>query len=245
MRLAIVIPTFNEAANIIELARAIYKQVDCHLIVVDDASPDGTANLLKSQRDSRLTIIERPRKMGLGSAYIDGFRQALARKYEMIGQMDADFSHAPEQIPAMLRALATADLVIGSRYQKGGRIAGWNIWRHFCSRSAIAFARICLRIPASDITSGFRFWRAPLLERVLAQSIGSNGYAFQEEMLFHAYRLGGNVQEKPITFKDRRTGKSKLSSKDVVEFFQTMLRLRKEYGRLAQQAPSFTNRDDA
>lgn len=232
MKTAIVIPTYNEAENIKALIEQILEVVDANIIIVDDRSPDGTAQKIRNLDHPAVHLLEREKKRGLGSAYRRGFQIALDRGSEMIIQMDADFSHSPEAIPSLLAELENADLVIGSRHVKGGRIEGWGPWRHFCSRSAIMASRSLLGLSTKDVTSGFRAWRAELLFKILETRIKSDGYAFQEEMLFHAHRLGGEVKEYPITFLDRKAGKSKLSSKDVKEFFKTLGRLRKEYGKL-------------
>lgn len=225
--LAIVIPTYNEAGSITQLMQQLRARFpDALLIIVDDASPDGTADLVESGTDPLVTVIRRPSKQGIGSAYKEGFAHALQSGVRFIAQMDADGSHDPQDLQAMVAAAGNAGVVIGSRYIKEGRIEGWGPWRHFCSRSAMLFARFVLRVPVRDITSGFRVWRAEALHAVLASGIGSEGYAFQEEMVFRAFQSGQRMIEVPITFRDRRVGQSKLSWRDVVEFFLVMYRLR-------------------
>lgn len=230
MKLAVVIPTYNEAGNIGALLDALRRHADDQscFYIVDDASPDGTAQIVEGRNDPRIVVIRRLQKDGIGSAYRDGFARAIADGAELVAQMDADMSHDPVVLPELLAAVKDHDLVIGSRHVQGGKIEGWGAWRHFCSRSAIAFARFMLRLKAKDVTSGYRIWRAVFLKRVLEQNIGSNGYAFQEEMLFRAQQLGGRIAEVPIVFKDRKHGKSKLHSRDVLEFFQVMIRLRRK-----------------
>lgn len=231
MNLSIVIPTYNEAGSILDLIALIRKNVSpsipATIIVVDDNSPDDTARLVEQLGDNSITLIKRPAKLGLGSAYKAGFNQALLDGADWIVQMDADLSHDPKDILRFIAAAASADLVIGSRYVAGGAIRGWGLWRHAISRSAMLFARTALRLPAKDVTSGFRLWRGELLRRVLRQPIHGNGYAFQEEMLFRAAQAGARIIEVPILFTDRRAGQSKLSWKDVWEFFRLMVTLRR------------------
>lgn len=225
---AIVIPTYNEAKNIERLLQEIRSVFDGLIIIVDDQSPDGTATLVRSMADERVHLIERSSKLGIGSAYIEGFALALSLGAEMIGQMDADFSHKPTDIPRLLALMDQADLVLGSRYVQGGTIIGWGPWRHVCSRGATFVARKALRLTQHDITTGFRFWKADLLAKVLNLPLHSSGYAFQEEMLFHAARLEANIVEVPVAFHDRKAGRSKLGIKDIVEFFLVMKQLRKD-----------------
>lgn len=226
MKLIVVIPTYNEAGTIADLLRAVLNVApSASVLVVDDASPDGTADLVEAMKDPRAMVLRRAGKKGLGSAYKEGFACALEHGAEAIVQMDADFSHNPNDIARFLPQLQQNDLVIGSRYIPGGKITGWGPWRHFCSRSAMVFARTVLRLPVRDVTSGFRLWRTEALRNVLAAGIASEGYAFQEEMLYRATRQGLRITEVAITFQDRRVGVSKLGWSDVTEFFQTMLRL--------------------
>ena len=228
MKLAVVIPTYNEAQNIPVLLQKLRAVIgdEMRIYIVDDASPDGTARVADELGGSALTVIRRPEKIGLGSAYREGFAQALADGAEAVAQMDADLSHDPAALPSLLASLDAADLAIGSRHVLGGRVEGWGPWRHFCSRSAIAFARLMLGLHPRDVTSGYRIWRAPLLREVLSQNIASNGYAFQEEMLYRAQSLGGRITEVAIVFQDRKHGRSKLRGRDVMEFFRVMIRLR-------------------
>ncbi len=230
MKLAVVIPTYNERENSLVLRLAIKSVLSepILLIFVDDSSPDGTANALKSLNDPHLILISRAGKQGIGSAYQDGFQRALAEGADLIVQMDADLSHDPSELKAMFVAAQSSDLVIGSRYVKGGRVIGWGPWRHFCSRSAMLFARAFLGLQARDVTSGYRVWKASTLKTVLNGTIASSGYAFQEEMLFRAQQARANIVEVPITFKDRERGNSKLGLRDVVEFFRVMIWLRKQ-----------------
>jgi len=224
--LAIVIPTYNEAENISAFIDALLKKTTAHLIIVDDSSPDGTTKIVEQKNNKRITLIVRKEKNGLGSAYRAGFDYALLHGYTIIGQMDADFSHAPLAVKSLIEGIKENTLVLGSRHVKGGQIIGWNFWRHFCSKSAMVASRVILRLDAKDVTTGFRFWSADLLAKVLGQQIASTGYAFQEELLFHAQQLGGEIIERPIVFRDREEGKSKLGWKDVVEFFIVLAKLR-------------------
>ncbi len=179
-------------------------------------------------QNNRISLITRKEKLGLGSAYREGFDFALKQGYTIIGQMDADFSHQPESINELSAISDHNTLVLGSRYSKGGKIIGWNLWRHFCSKSAMITARLILGLKTKDVTSGFRFWSAELLAKVLGEQIASTGYAFQEEMLFHAQRLGAIIRERPIIFVDRKEGASKLGRKDILEFFLMLYRLKIE-----------------
>jgi dolichol-phosphate mannosyltransferase len=229
MRVCIVIPTYNEAGTIRELVAAIRASTSSlapRILVVDDNSPDGTANVASSLNDENLHVLKREDKLGLGSAYKAGFQEALTTGADWVVQMDADLSHDPADIVKFMKSASEADLIIGSRYVAGGAIRGWGVWRHFISRSAMLFARTILKLPVKDVTSGFRLWRADFLARVLKQPITGNGYAFQEEMLYRALQQGGRVVEVPILFTDRRVGQSKLSWRDVGEFFLLMIRLR-------------------
>lgn len=231
MKTLIIIPTYNERENIAELCERIFKSnpADVGIIFVDDNSADGTAEeILKQVQDDAIKpvrLIGRSGKMGLGTAYIEGFKAALAGGADLIMEMDADLSHAPEDIPRMIEAIKDADLVIGSRRVAGGKITGWNARRHFTSSSATWFARLILGLKTRDVTAGFRCYRREVLEKINLDKIKSNGYAFQEEMLFLVERLGFRVKEIPVEFNDRTRGKSKLSFKDVLEYFFTMIRL--------------------
>ena len=226
MKTAIVIPTYNEADNIVSLINDIQRHSDAFIIIVDDQSPDGTAQRIKDSGNTNLHLIERSKKMGIGSAYQDGFKWALEKDFQIIGQMDADYSHDPKYIPQLINKLNNNDLVLGSRYIPDGRIIGWGPWRHFCSRSAMFVSKKILKLPVNDVTSGYRFWRKDLLKNILASSINSSGYAFQEEMLYRAMLHNARMVEHPIIFHDRRVGQSKLSSKDVVEFFWVLWKLK-------------------
>ncbi|MDD2758230.1 MAG: polyprenol monophosphomannose synthase [Patescibacteria group bacterium] len=230
MSTTIVIPTYNEALNIDELINRIFSQniPNLNIIFVDDASGDGTAEKIKEWgKKYPIILVSRPAKLGIGSAYIAGFKQALTTDAEYILEMDADLSHAPEDIPRLLAACAGgADLVIGSRKVPGGGIVGWNWWRHFISNAAMFTACLALGLKTRDVTAGFRCYKRQTLEKIDLEKIKSNGYAFQEEMVYRVERLGFKVAEVPVIFNDRRRGVSKLSSKDAMEFFAVMIKLK-------------------
>jgi dolichol-phosphate mannosyltransferase len=228
MKLAIVIPTYNEAENIVNLIADLRASIgkDSLIIIVDDASPDGTSRIVRSLGDNRVLVVDRAAKQGLGSAYRLGFGHALHHGADYIVQMDADLSHDPVSLHEFLKHHPFADLVIGSRYVRGGKIEGWGPWRHFCSRSAMGFSRAVLGLEVRDVTSGYRLWNAQLLSRILFDDLVSNGYAFQEEMVYRAQLLDARIVEVPITFRDRQLGRSKLHWRDVYEFFEVMARLR-------------------
>lgn len=218
MRTTVVIPTYNEAENLPALVQALLSLPvgDLRVLVVDDASPDGTGELaeaLSRQEPQRVQVLHRPAKLGLGTAYIAGFRQALADGADVIVQMDADFSHSPEDIPRLLEALADCDVAVGSRYVAGGRLdERWSWWRFLLSWWANSvYARFILGLKVRDATAGFKAWRRSALEAIDLEAIRSNGYVFQVEMAYVAQRLGLRVREIPIYFEDRRIGRSKMS----------------------------------
>ncbi len=218
MNVMVVIPTYNEADNIEAMAEALFALdiPDLHLLVVDDASPDGTGEIaegVKARYPRRMHVIHRPGKLGLGTAYITGFKYALDAGARTIVQMDADFSHRPEYIPEMLDALADYDLVIGSRYVPGGKLdERWSWWRYLLSWWANSvYVRLILNTRVKDATAGFRAWRRSTLEGMNLDRIRSNGYIFQVEMAYVAERLGYRILEIPIYFEDRRIGKSKMT----------------------------------
>ncbi len=230
MQTIIVIPTYNERDNIVNLINDIFKQSleNIKIIVVDDNSPDKTAELVAAAQKTQpnLYLIKRYNKLGLGSAYIAGFKKALALGADLIVEMDADYSHDPKDIS---RLIETCDngfhLTIGSRKIKGGKIIGWNFKRKFMSQGAMLIARALLRLKTKDVTSGFRCFKREVLEKINLDSIKSSGYAFQEEMLYRTQKNKFQIKEIPVIFTDRKLGKSKLSNKDIVEFFTTILRL--------------------
>jgi len=225
MRVSIVIPTYNEKENVRELIPIIFdvfhkSGIGGNLIIVDDNSPDGTAEEVeKFQEEYPIFLIKRSKKLGIGSAYIVGFKHALETKSDVIFEMDADFSHNPEDIPSFIEYLSDYDLVLGSRYVKGGGIGNWGIYRKIISKGANVMARTFLGLRISDITTGYRAYRKEVLERINLEKIKSNGYVFQAEMLFKVKEKGFRIKEIPINFIERRKGRSKLSRIEILNFF--------------------------
>lgn len=217
MKLTIIIPTYNEAENLPKLVTSLFAlSLDqLTVLVVDDNSTDGTGEIadgLATEYNGRFSVIHRSGKLGLGTAYIEGFERALAEKADAIGQMDADFSHPVEKIPVMLEALNSCDSVIGSRYVSGGSVdQDWPVWRKRLSAFGNFYARTILGLPVRDVTGGFRLWRRETLLQMPLDMVRSNGYAFQVEITYIAHRLGFKFKEIPIYFADRRWGISKMS----------------------------------
>lgn len=227
----IIIPTYNEKENIAELIPQIFAVLpEAHILVVDDNSPDGTgdivADLIQSTYSGSLHILRRAGKLGLGTAYIAGFKWALAREYELIFEMDADFSHDPKYLPAFIAMAASNDLVLGSRYVPGGGVRNWGMIRQFISRGGSFYARTILGISIRDLTGGFKCFRRQVLEKIGLEDIKSNGYSFQIEMTYRAVRKGFRIGETPIVFEDRTAGKSKMSRKIFLEAIIMVWRLR-------------------
>ena len=213
----IVVPTFNEAESISALVVAVRASLpDAHVLVIDDASPDGTAGIVRGLADAHVHLLERPRKLGLGSAYVAGFSWGLARGYERFFEMDADFSHDPKDLPAFVAALdAGADVVVGSRGVPGGGVRGWGPVRHALSKGGSLYSRLVLSVGLSDLTTGFKAYTRRALEQIDLATLRSNGYAFQIETSYRALRQGLRVREIPIVFVDRRVGKSKMTFQEV------------------------------
>jgi dolichol-phosphate mannosyltransferase len=234
----IVIPTFNERENLPKLFAEMFALPvnDLHILVVDDNSPDGTGQLveeLKKSYQGKLDIVHRTGKLGLGTAYIRGFQQAMQEGAQVIGQMDADFSHPIAKIPKMLAALDEVDLAIGSRYVPGGKVdEAWSFWRKGLSRFGNFYARTILSLPMEDVTGGFRFWKTQALQRLPLERVRSSGYVFQVEMAFLAYRLGLTFREVPIYFADRRWGTSKMSFRIQLEAAYRVWLLKSMYSGL-------------
>lgn len=216
-QLTVIIPTYNEAENLKPLTAELWALPidDLHVLIVDDNSPDGTGQIaddLAARSPGRLTVLHRRGKLGLGSAYIAGFRQALAQGAEAIAQMDADFSHRPSYLPDFLDALEECDAVFGSRYVAGGKLdERWGAGRVLLSWFGNFYARTILGLSVRDATGGFRVWRRETLQGMPLERILSNGYVFQVEMAYVAQRLGYRIREMPIYFEDRHIGKSKMS----------------------------------
>ena len=223
MQLTVIIPTYNEAENLPKLVSALFARPlpDLKILVVDDNSPDGTgavADELAGRHAGRISVIHRAGKLGLRTAYLDGFKKALADGASVVGQMDADFSHDPGRLPAMLAALEKADYVLGSRYVAGGSVdERWPLWRKALSRFANFYARTILAFPLSEPTAGFRMWRRETLLGMPLDRIQANGYVFLVEMAYMAFCLGYRSAQVPIHFADRRWGKSKMSFKIQME----------------------------
>jgi dolichol-phosphate mannosyltransferase len=229
----VVLPTYDEAENIGPIAAAIFDVLPtAMLLVVDDDSPDGTGRLADALAadDTRIRVRHRPVKQGLGRAYLDGFGQALAGGATTIVQMDADFSHDPASLPALVGPISagTADLVIGSRYVAGGSVVDWGIGRRIVSRGGSLFARLVLGLRQQDLTGGFKAWRSETLAAVPFDGVHAGGYVFQIEMTFRASRAGARIAETPIAFRDRRVGHSKMSRRIVVEALVVVVQLRAE-----------------
>lgn len=222
MRVLVVVPTYQEAANVVELLRRLRAAVpDAGVLVVDDASPDGTAALAAAaaREVGGVEVLRRPGKVGLASAYLDGFRRGLAGGAEVLVEMDADLSHDPSALPALLEPVEAgrADLVLGSRYVPGGSIPAWSWHRRALSRWGNRYAAAALALDVADATSGYRAYRADLLRSLELDRVRSDGYGFQIEMVYRARRAGARVEEVPISFTERVTGRSKMSGRIVVE----------------------------
>jgi glycosyltransferase involved in cell wall biosynthesis len=219
-RVLVVIPTYDEVQNLEPLLNRLRAAApEAHALVVDDASPDGTGALADklATEDPRVHVLHRPGKGGLGQAYVAGFRWGRERGYEVLVEMDADGSHPPEQLPQLLAALADADLVLGSRYVPGGRVADWPLHRLLLSRVGNRYTRWALRLPLTDATGGYRAARGELIDRLPFADVASEGYCFQVDWAWRAWRAGARVAEVPITFTERRFGRSKMSGSIVGE----------------------------
>ncbi|TMC17204.1 MAG: polyprenol monophosphomannose synthase [Chloroflexi bacterium] len=229
MKTLIIIPTYNELENLRPLLQEIFSYAPkTDVLVVDDNSPDGTGKLADEihNENPQVHVLHRAGKLGLGTAYIAGFKYAVAHGYDAAFEMDADFSHDPRYLPDFLKAIEHADLVIGSRYIPGGGTPNWSFLRRFISGGGNIFARFMLGIPVQDCTAGFRCYRRQVLESIDLDTIQSQGYAFQVEMAYRVMRQGFKIVETPIVFMDRRIGKSKMSRKIVIEAFIYVLRAR-------------------
>ena len=237
MKVLVIIPTYNENENIARIIdAALYTSGSVDVLVVDDNSPDGTGETVKKIQHSnpRVHLIERERKLGLGTAYIAGFKYAIERKYDYIFEMDADFSHDPKEIPNFLDRINNYDLVLGSRYLRGVTVINWPLRRLFLSYSANVYTRIITGLPVKDSTGGFKCFRREVLEAIDLDKVHSGGYAFQIEMTFKAWKKGFRITEIPIIFTDRLEGHSKMSRKIVYEAVWMVWKLRivSIFGRL-------------
>jgi dolichol-phosphate mannosyltransferase len=229
MQTLVIIPTYNEIENIDELLpRLLSLPLDLHVLIVDDHSPDGTAAAVKRwmEREPRIHMLERPGKLGLGSAYRDGFRFALAQGAEYIFEMDADFSHDPDSIGDFLKHAQEADVVLGSRYLHGVTVVNWPLKRLILSYAANLYTRVVTGLPVNDATGGFKCFRRRALEGIRLERVRSDGYAFQIEMSFKCWKRGFRIKEIPILFVDRRAGESKMNRRIIWEAAWMVWRLR-------------------
>jgi len=227
----IIIPTYNERENVGPIADAILATVaDAHILIVDDGSPDGTGGLADemARTNDAIAVLHRQTKQGLGRAYVAAFRELLARDADIVVQIDADFSHPVRFLPSLLEPLRAgqADLVLGSRYVKGGHIPRWNVLRRLISRGGSIFAGVVLLMPYKDLTGGFKAWRATVLREIDLDRLHAGGYAFQIETTFRARLAGARIVEVPITFEERRAGTSKMSMTIFTEALRLVLALR-------------------
>lgn len=235
MSIVIVIPTYNEKENLPKLVSALFDLPlqDLNILVVDDNSPDGTGELadkLAEEHSGRLSVLPRQGKLGLGTAYIQGFQKALADGVDFICQMDADFSHPPEKIVEMAEIIKDCDVVIGSRYVRGGQLdTDWPFWRKLLSAFGNFYARVILGTPVLDVTGGFKMWRQAVLREMPLDRVRSNGYAFQIEMGYIAHRLGYKIKEIPIYFAERNQGDSKMSLQIQLEAALRVWQIRFNY----------------
>jgi dolichol-phosphate mannosyltransferase len=226
----VVIPTYNEALNIARLIKAILAEgTQFDVLIVDDNSPDGTGEIVAdiAAQNPRVQLLRRPGKLGLGTAYLAGFRQALREGYAFVCEMDADFSHQPHYLPQLLAcAEHEADLAVGSRNVPGGKVENWSLMRRAISQGGSLYARTILGMPLRDCTGGFKCFRAEVLRRIDLDAIRSNGYAFQVEMNYRCHQAGFRIKELPITFPDRVAGQSKMSRRIVLEAALMVWRIR-------------------
>jgi dolichol-phosphate mannosyltransferase len=234
----VVLPTYDEADNVRAMLEALLglfdrEGIDGHVLVVDDGSPDGTADLAEEvgRDDARVQVLRRPHKQGIGPAYRAGFRRALDAGAALVVEMDCDFSHDPAALPALLAAAADADLVLGSRYVRGGGVERWSLLRRIISRGGCLYAQAVLWVPVRDLTGGYKCFRRTVLEAVPLEEVAAAGYGFQIEMTYRALLLGFRVREVPITFTERERGVSKMSQGIVWEAATLVPRLRLRLGR--------------
>ncbi|NQU42920.1 polyprenol monophosphomannose synthase [bacterium] len=227
----VIIPTYNEVENIARLVREVLAQrspdIEFEVLVVDDSSQDGTADAVReTQRENdRAHLLERPAKLGLGTAYIAGFRYAMEKGYPFVATMDADFSHDPSYLPAFAKAIADADLVIGSRYVPGGGVRHWGLHRKILSAGANLLAHLVAGLKPKDCTTGYRLYRTDLLRKIDLDRVTSHGYSCLMELVFVCQRAGARIVESSIVFVDRREGQSKISRKEIFKAFGTLYRL--------------------
>ncbi|HYU79742.1 MAG TPA: polyprenol monophosphomannose synthase [Vicinamibacterales bacterium] len=246
MKALILVPTYNERENLPVLAAGLLAIPDVAMLVIDDASPDGTGQIadgLARQHPGRVQVMHRAGPRGLGRSYLDGFRAAVAGDADVVCQMDADLSHDPRFLPSMLAAIdGGAELVIGSRYRAGGRVENWPLRRRLLSAFANRYIRMVTGMHVRDCTSGYRCWRRTALARLQLDSIASEGYAFLTEIIFQAAAAGIRIAEVPIVFVERRQGASKLSSAVLLESLITPWRLARRNGRISYQRTGIGHR---
>jgi dolichol-phosphate mannosyltransferase len=239
-RVVVVVPTYNELANLPRLVPEILNHgPNYHLLIVDDSSPDGTGQLadhLATRHPGQVSVVHRPAKRGIGPAYVAGFAAALDCDPDLIVQMDADFSHDPADLPRLVAAASEHDLVLGSRYVEGGGTTGWPFARRLLSQLGGVYARLILGVPIADLTGGFKVWRRPLLASLDLEHVQADGYGFQIETTYRALQQGARVTELPIIFADRVAGASKLSRRIVLEAAIVVWQLRFEHSRRARTA---------
>jgi dolichol-phosphate mannosyltransferase len=229
MRTIVIIPTYNECENLPGLVSALLKQAPfLDLFVVDDGSPDGTGEIAEylAEQTERVRVLHRTSKLGLGTAYIAGFKYALHNNYDYVVQMDADFSHRPQDLSRLLQTVESADLAIGSRNIPGGQIKDWSLLRRLVSKAGSFYARSILNLPIRDCTSGFKCFRREVLERIDFARVKSNGYSFQVEMSYLCHRAGFRIAEAPIIFLNRTAGRSKMSLRIIFEAAVLVWKLR-------------------
>lgn len=228
MKKLIIIPTYNEKENITRLIPEILKlKIDTDILVVDDGSPDGTGEAVEkiARKNKHIKVMHRNGKLGLGSAYVQGFKYAIKQKYDLIFQMDADFSHQPKYLKSLIHESEKYDLVLGSRWVKGGGVTGWAWYRYVSSWSANLIARTLLSLKPRDITTGFRCYHRKVLETINLEGIVSAGYAFLEELIYRTQKAGFTIGETPIIFVDRTSGQSKMTMKEISTSAKAIFRL--------------------
>ena len=242
MRHLVIVPTYNEAINITRLIQAILALGECyHILIVDDGSPDGTADLVSAQiatDPTRVFLLQRPRKMGLGTAYVAGFKWALSRQFDCVYEMDADFSHLPEDLKAMSLVLEAGetDLIVGSRYIGGVRIINWPMQRLILSYGASVYTRLLTRLPIFDSTAGFMGYRVSIFSKIDLDRVCARGYFFQILMKYLVWRLGGRMVEYPIVFHERRDGQTKMTKSIIWEALISVALLPFIYRRFLKKA---------
>ena len=218
MKRLVILPTYNEAKNIVKtIDMLLALDINLDILIVDDNSPDGTGDLVRSHYQESVNVETRPTKDGLGSAYVFGFNWALKHNYDLIVQMDADLSHDPKEVPAMFALLSENDLIIGSRYYGGLRVINWPVRRLYISYFANLYARLITGVPIKDLTAGFKAWKSDTLYLINFNECSSQGYCFQIETSFRSYQKNCKIKEHPITFTDRTVGESKMDKSVVIE----------------------------